>query len=360
MKIGILTFHCADNYGAVLQTYGLQEYLKGFGHNVYVINYCPQSIVDYYKAFQWEWLPNRTAMYNLWLLIRAVWILPIRLKRKRRFRQFVNSHINLSSRDMAFADLSYDAFIFGSDQIWNPNLTAGLDDIYFGRFPAAKGKKLIAYAASAGSCKNLLPYANVLQSLILNFHAISVRERSLADYLQKITNNTIYVTVDPVLLAGRSIYSKLAHKKISRKPYLLSFQLVYNELQSLIAKEIAKEKGLNVIELSSLESLKQCKLLVAESPESFLSLFLEASYVVTSSFHGTVFAILFEKDFNTVSLDAMQSERMSDLLRSLNLYDRLVIDGNQPTTASIDFNVLNKRLDELRASSQMFIKEALR
>lgn len=360
MKIGILTFHCADNYGAVLQTYGLQEYLKKIGHTVYVIDYRPDYLLRPYRIFNWEWISSLSVIRNLLLFLRAIFIVPTRLKRKKIFERFLRNHIDVCSVDLANLNSSFDAFFLGSDQIWNPQITSGLDKIYFGQFPAARGKKLIAYAASAGSCKYLLPYANVLQSLILNFHAISVRERSLADYLQKITNNTIHVTIDPVLLAGRSIYSKLAHKKISRKPYLLSFQLVYNELQSLIAKEIAKEKGLNVIELSSLESLKQRKLLVAESPESFLSLFLEASYVVTSSFHGTVFAILFEKDFNTVSLDAMQSERMSDLLRSLNLYDRLVIDGNQPTTASIDFNVVNKRLDELRASSQMFIKEVLK
>lgn len=361
MKIGILTFHCVPNYGAVLQTYGLQEYLKSLGHDVYVVDYRPEYLLRPYKIFKWKWDSSLSVIQNLLFLLRTVYVMPVRLKRKKLFERFVCAHLNAVPVDLSEMHSDFDAFILGSDQIWNPQITSGLDKVYFGHFPAAEGKKVIAYAASAGNCNYLLPYTSELHALISGLRAIGVREKLLADYLQQFVKTTIHITVDPVLLAGRSVYSPLTAKNSKRNPFLLSFQLGYNEQQSQISKNIARQKGLDLVELvSATESIKQRELLTTESPESFLSLFQEAEYVVTSSFHGTIFAILFEKDFNTISFDEKHSERMCDLLNSLDLCNRLVMNGQQIiVTTSIDYGHINERLSDLRASSQTFLRDAL-
>lgn len=359
MKIGILTFHCADNYGAVLQTYGLQEYLKSLGHEVYVIDYRPQYLLKPYRIFEWKRSPVQSAFRNLLLFFRAIWASPIRLKRKKEFSKFRHNWINLLSADCLGKDSNFDAFVFGSDQIWNPIITKGLDRVYLGQFPAAKGKKLIVYAASAGSSENLVSCISELQTFIPRFHAVSVREKSLSDYLQPRVGNPIPVVLDPVLLVGRNVYTQLLSRKKKRKPYLLSFQLLYSEKQSQIAEKIAQKKGLDFIELASYETFKH-KLLAAEGPESFLSLFQEASYIVTSSFHGTAFAILFEKDFNTIAFDDKQSERMSNLLCSLRLQDRLVVKAQLPVTERINYAYVNLILNNFRNVSRVFIYETLK
>ena len=359
MKIGILTFHCADNYGAVLQTYGLQEYLKSLGHEVYVIDYRPQYLLKPYRIFEWKRSPVQSAFRNLLLFFRAIWASPIRLKRKKEFSKFRHNWINLLSADCLGKDSNFDAFVFGSDQIWNPIITKGLDRVYLGQFPAAKGKKNIVYAASAGSSENLVSCISELQTFIPRFHAVSVREKSLSDYLQPRVGNPIPVVLDPVLLVGRNVYTQLLSRKKKRKPYMLCFQLLYNEKLSQIAEKVAREKKLDLVELASFESFMRREQLVTQSPENFLSLFYNADYIITSSFHGTVFAILFEKDFNTISFDDKKSERMSNLLSSLGLSDRLVFNGQKPVTENIDYASVNTKLSALRIASQAFIKNAL-
>lgn len=362
MKIGILTFHCVLNYGAVLQAYGLQEYLKKLGHTVYVIDYCPTYLLLPYKIFHWSWIPNLSVIRNLLLFLRAIFVIPVRLRRHKLFEHFVFTRLNIYSADLSDTNLDLDAFVLGSDQIWNPQITAGFDGIYFGQFPAAKGRKVIAYAASAGSTIYLDSVRDQFFALLSHVGAISVREKVLADYISEQSwDKAVDVTLDPVLLAGKEIYLPLISKSENRRPYVLSVQLVYNEMQSSFAKEIARQKGLELIELApSSESLKNRSLLMSEGPEVFLTLLWNADYVVTSSFHGLAFAILFEKEFNAVSLDIKHSERMHGLLAALGLDDRLIVSGQHLTASDrIDYSSINQILENLRSSSRTFIEKAL-
>ena len=108
MKIAILTFHCALNYGAIMQTYGLQEYLKKIGHEVYVIDYRPEYLLKPYRIFNWRWSLTLSVKRNIFLFIRTILVSLIRLKRKKSFSQFTKKYINLCSLD--FSNLSYMIF----------------------------------------------------------------------------------------------------------------------------------------------------------------------------------------------------------------------------------------------------------
>ena len=361
MKIGILTFHCALNYGALMQTYGLQEYLKRVGHEVFVVDYRPEYLLRPYKIFNWRWEPALSVVQNVLFLIRAFLVFPIRMKRKKGFSRFTKKYIHLYPMDFIDSTSDFDAFIFGSDQIWNPQITKGFDRIYFGQFPVAKRKRLVTYAASAGNVEHAKSNEKEFLSLLSSYTAISVREKSLADFINKqMEKPQVTVVVDPVLLAGRTVFEIIASKKRTGKSYLLVFQLSYDMTFTTrrIAESIAKSKGLEIVELvSSTESLKNRQLVETASPERFVSFFRDASYVVTSSFHGTVFSVLFEKDFTVV--DSFASERIANLLSALDLKERLAKNEKDVISDKMDYKQVNERLEKMRSISQTFLDRQL-
>lgn len=364
MKIGILTFHSAVNYGAVLQAYGLQEYLKSLGHDVYLIDYRPLYLSDPYNVFMWNWDKKLSAIRNILLLIRNLVVLPIRVLRRYRFKRFVRRFLSISPHLILYDKNSdFDAFIFGSDQIWNPNITRGLDRIFFGCFPAARNKRLVSYAASAGSIGNIEFVGKDFLSLLSTYTDIGVRERTIANYIHQHSSLLCRVTLDPVLLAGRAVFDSIALRQSVHRPYLLVFRLLWSTGTTIvdeIAKEIAKKRNLKIVELVSLESIRNLRSIASASPERFLSLFRYADYIITTSYHGTVFSILFEKDFNVVALDN-SIERMKCLLSNGDLDDRIIYgESDNIVSNRVDYDKVNTNLQDLRACSGSFIHQALK
>lgn len=358
MKIGILTFHCAINYGAVLQAYGLQEYLNLLGHEVYVIDYRPDYLTDAYKVFRWSYKNECSWKSNLKNLFREGLVMPIRVIRKFKFQRFVNKHLNLHKWDSTLS--TFDTFVFGSDQIWNPCITRGLDKVFIGSFKEAQGKKLIAYAASVGALQNLTSNDyRELKSHLSSFEKVGLREKTLYDLLS-VQLDCSAITVDPVLLAGINVFSKITDYVQIKTPYLLLFTLGRDERSVEVAYKIAKQKSLEVIEvLSSKESLYNAKIKQTLSPSEFLGYIKNASYVVTSSFHGTVFSILFQKDFNVITNSLTHGERIVQLLHSLGLQSRIV---ENDLNKVIEVNEINhfevsERLAVLTLVSREFISK---
>ena len=358
MKIGILTFHCADNYGAVLQAYGLQEYLSSFGHEVYIINYKPKYLTAPYRAFRNE-TPKGGIFIKLKYTFRNILIAPIRLKRNLAFRKFRKTFLNCINFDFNNTENNFDIFIFGSDQIWNPQITNGFDKIFFGDFSAIRGKKAISYAASAGSIANIngISDKKYIQKQLSNFYAIGVREESL---LKLLSPTPCSLTIDPVLLAGKDVFLNIANHHINGR-YLLLFQLYHDYKVEDIALKIAKEKGLPVVKInSSSESLKDKGIISNASPELFLSYLKNASYIVTSSFHGVAFSILFERNFTSVCLNTASGERVYNLLQQLGLQNRITtLNGHKYETNDIDYHTVKHLYEIFRDKSERFIHTAI-
>jgi len=363
MKIGILTFHCAINYGAVLQTYAMQEYLKGIGHEVRVADYRPDYLLAPYRLFPKGQNAGKPLPVRLRAWLRALCALPLRWRRRRKFRQFAQRRLHLLRFDPQGQNPDFDALVFGSDQIWNPRITGRFDKIYFGHFPAAEGTRRIAYAASAGSVDNIVPQAGRFFCLLRHYSSVSVREKSLAGYIRAARPDMHVPTVaDPVLLAGPSVFEGIALRRAVRKPYLLLFCLHAGDLKALRphAESIARQRGLTIVEMASMsESLRKPRQRNTESPEGFVSLLRHADYVVTSSFHGTAFAILFKKDFNAYSLQPSASERMADMLSLLGLSGRLIAESKPYRTGHISYGEADARLALLRKESATYLEKAL-
>lgn len=169
------------------------------------------------------------------------------------------------------------------------------------------------------------------------------------------------MVLDPVLLAGVSIFEKIATKKKVDKPYLLLFQLDRNDSVSLYVEKIAQKMGLQLVEMISWsESIKNRKLKQSLSPEDFLGYFKGASYIITTSFHGTAFSILFRKNFNVISCDVRTDERALSLLQSLGLEKRMCsIDDIFTMSIEIDYSFVDSKLQNLRDSSIYYLTQAM-
>lgn len=357
MKIGILTFHCAANYGAVFQTYGLQEVLMKLGHEVYVVDYRPDYLLEPYLPFKFHYNTKRSLLSNIKDYIRQYLLVnPTRKKRLRLFDDFQQKQLRLCPIS-AISELDF--IVFGSDQIWNTHITDGdYDDMFIGKTKIFEGKHLVAYAASAGYMEAVHNDEKLVRAL-LGFDALSVREDSLSRHLENALNAPVSVVLDPVLLAGKDIFYRVAKVPSLQKPYLLTFQLGGDSRVSQIGQQMAKEKGLIYREIrSSTESLNR-DILTSLSPSEVLGYFKQADYIITSSFHGTALSVLFEKSFNVVSISVRIDERADMLLTGLGLSSRKIIEEQQINDSRIDYNSVNAILERRRANSLAFLKENL-
>ncbi|MFL9710284.1 polysaccharide pyruvyl transferase family protein [Methylobacillus sp. Pita1] len=356
MKIGILTFHCAHNYGAVLQAYALQEYLKSLGHCVEVIDYRPEYLVKPYQ--------QRFIYYNnlIKLLGQLLWI-PSRILRSRKFDRFIVSNLDLSpfpfnAKEMI--DKSYDAYVLGSDQIWNASITGG-DPVFLGDFDRNEDSKIISYAASTevqkhGENVNFLNQA----SYLANFSAISVREDIFNKQIQPYLKKPVQTVLDPTLMVDSSIFDSLIVRKKSSK-YILVY-LMADDVN--VCDVIRSIKGVldidKVIRLRGHVGIGDLLNKYALSgPEDFVELFYNSDFVITTSFHGTAFAILFKKQFVSVVSEFRGSYRISSLLQALGLEDRMVYSINDIPKSNINYDIVESRLKELQKKSRDFLHQAL-
>lgn len=359
MKIGIFTFHCVMNYGAVLQAYGLQEYLKALGHDVFIIDYRPKYLLNPYNIFNRVPLAG-SPISRLKILIKYVFLIPIRLYRNYLFKYFVHKQLCVYKLDLNLIQSDFDAFVFGSDQIWNADITDGGDKIYYGCFNASENKALIAYSASSGSI-NCIRGNNkqLLEFALSRFQSISVREKELSNYIKGLFDVTVDVTCDPVILSGVSVFNRIAKKARRKRPYLLLFQVSRRGDVEQFAHKIASRLNLELINLVSGYMFVNGIFRKNISPELFLGYLKEAAYIVTTSFHGTAFSILFHKSFTTVSQNETIDERSLSLLRDVGLINRMSAVNLQPDLSEINYDMVDDKIVKLRNVSNDYLLSAL-
>jgi hypothetical protein len=350
MKIGIITFHCADNYGAVLQAFALYQKLAELfdASDIYIVDYQPKSIIKVYSLLN---------IKNMRGLISSILQLPFLLQRKYNFNKFRDLYFKL----LSLKDIDcLDYLVCGSDQIWNAEITNGLDPHYFGMIEGFKGK-VIAYGASDGG--NLTNNIDIFQSFLERFEFVSVREKSMMAPLEKYGKN-ITVVLDPVFLPDIIFWQKIAAGQKHRN-YILIYQLTQNDRLLENAYQLASHTGKQLIEITYGFPYKRIlktkhKVLASVSLADFLSLFIHADYIFTNSFHGTAFSIIFNKNFYTYFLPGndKRNNRIEDLLSDSNLRNRGFshIDFNGPEV--IDFSSVNSLLNKKKNEAIKFLKLA--
>lgn len=362
MKIGIITFHKAENFGAVLQCFALQTFLQSLNFDVKIIDYQSPHIRKVYQIVDFSIFKSE---YSSWKKIRMflgrLRTCIARIEKKKAYTSFRNRFLKLSTHVNNVNELPSDinAFVVGSDQMWNIALTGGIDDVYF------LNKKLeaikISYAVSSEiwAYKRLEDESKKIATLINDFSFLSVREEHFKRELQKYTPHQIQVCIDPSFLLNRDEYKKIL-KKPQYKKYVLAYHLVDSSVMTNIAEQVSCECNKDLIEIhagfAKYNDKKRHKSNLG--PTELLGYIANADIVFTTSFHGLAFSIIFEKQFWVI--DNGGNTRQKNLLIQLGLSDRLVksieeIRYNQP----IDYSEINKRLKPLVDYSIDYLKKSL-
>lgn len=363
MKVGIVTFHCALNYGALAQTYALQEFLKNNNYEVEIINYQPDYLTDPYRLFNYNRWASKSFKGKIKYLLLEPFLFIKRYKRHRKLISFVNKKLAVSPqifRKHSEINTKCDAFIFGSDQIWNPEITKGFDPIYFGDITPLKDSKKISYAASVEPSKLTESARKELVEHVASFKAISVRENSLADFLQAFTSKKIHTVLDPTLLVPVDVWKKIAVKPKVKEKYVLLYQARGgHQIPTKIAQQIANDINGKVVNVSGMEYPILKNSYQNTSVEEFIGYCMHADFIVTLSFHGTAFSVIFNKPFYSLDYNDNRNNRIKDLLQNLGLEDRLVNVNSNISYSEIDYTETNKKLDALKSSSASFLAQSL-
>lgn len=325
MKTGILTFHGSDNYGSVLQAYALVTYLNQKGIDAETVDYNFEHDYRQYKVFRtYKYKSSPKAFVS-----DCISFVP-HLKRRYNFAAFRRNYLRLSPKkiseveELSSITKDYDAFICGSDQIWNLDCTNGVNDAYFLRF-ADKDKLKIAYAPSIGSYSLIQEDKEKLRERLAEFDAISVRESSMLGVMEQIDSGLkAQVVLDPTMLLTAEDYkNELTAEPADGKyifVYILGGSKAYADILAY-AREAASQIGCKIRYIidnnNGLQRLPG-KDFSGCSPCDFLALLRDAEYVLTNSFHATVFSILFHKNFTSFERGA-STGRITDLLDLVDL-----------------------------------------
>ena len=350
-NIYTLTFHNADNYGALIQAIALQVTLQK-KYNTKLVDYRNVNINYSYKILNTK--NKKELIKNILFLFRV-------LKRKKNFSKFRNK-ISITERFNTINDLEKDnwasVIVVGSDQVWNPKITGGYDDFYFLNAELG-GVKKIAYAVSCGDVSNINGISNKEIDLIRSFDYISTRENTLKDYLEK-RNIQSKVVLDPSLLLERNEWNNIiSHDRLINEKYIFVYSVGNgtDEYYDYINK-IYSETGFLIVYFDRNDFKRKIKgrkkNYYSAGPDEFLNLLINAEYVITTSFHGMAMSIALNKEFAVIL--SSSPDRIKTLLTSLSLNDRIVSEDNiVDFSTKINWKIVNNNLKSLRKKSKEWL-----
>ncbi len=356
-KIGIITFHRAENFGAVLQCYALQEFLRSKGHDAYVIDYKNREIESNYEIINpWILISRKNIVISIKKYFYRFKFLKKRLEKKSKYRNFRGRYLRLLKvRDVS----SLDYVIAGSDQIWNMHLTGGFDSMYFLSHKCFENVGKLSYAASTDNNTSSIIYkeSRRISKALADFKVISVREQFLKDIMSDIVDKDISVTLDPSLLLSAEEYQSIADP-VSERSYVLLYQMTWSQEGRALAEKIANKNGWSMVEVLGGYGKSKNNIISFASPTELLGLISNAKIVVTTSFHGIVFSLIFHKEFWVI--DVGDNLRQKNILNKVGLNCRLVSCSEDANIfMPIDYNRVETELSQMRKSSADFLCDAL-
>ena len=369
MKVGILTFPNSKSYGATLQMYALSHTVRKLGHDAEIVNYFSE-----YMKNEGHLLSSGKSRSLLARLKKGASRL-LHLRMKRGFSAFEKKRMTLypkkqvSDRALLPAlSKRYDALICGSDQVWNPDIT-NEDLSYFLDF-CTEHTRRIAYAPSFGVRALSDGFAARAGEQLALFNALSVREEAGGALVHRMIGKTPLTVVDPTMLVSREEWSALerAHPAASGE-YILYYTIRRSESLMARCRALSRKMGIRVVVVGG-NALKRVKnsdpmleYAVDPSPEEWLYLLHHARLVMTNSFHGTAFSIIYRKDF-FVELSSATNSRLEQITSMLGLESRVLQSGREASgdllsTDACDYTEAERCLDAMCAVSMDYLKKAL-
>lgn len=365
-KIGILTFHTADNYGAVLQAYALKEYVSTkYSSNTEIIDFhTPGHDVEHYKIFK-KRHPN--AIKNI-ILNSFVALRYFAFKRKHRlFEAFRNDYLSLSKcryeseESLVVHEGDYDVYITGSDQVFNPYVP--YSNTYYLGFVKRPSIKKMSYAGSFGIA--VLPDTEKarIKELLSGFDYISCREENGLTILKDLGIENADFVCDPVFLLSTEQWSKIIANRMVQEDYIFVYDLNGGASLIEIAHNIKKGTGLKKIICATSKAIKhykdtECKYDVG--PLQLLSYIKYAKYVVTDSFHGSSLALILNTKVLIYVATPSTSSRLTSLTTKLGISSQLIDNSHLFELHSVTFNDYRNSLSEYVAQSVAFLDKSLK
>lgn len=376
MKIGIISINAHTkvlNFASPLHSYVFQEFLKKNGIESTIIDYKPVYYGKYdvrHPLFYYIDYPDNDPVVQNRLLKKWKNLFFEREKRYDLFEEFINKYYNktdkcYNAKILDTEDPGFDCYICVTDVIWKYNPKNGFDRGYLLACEQMKGKKKIAYAASRGAKGYTEEQAKEFFDYISDIDYISVREKSLQNYIQENSDLPVTHVVDPVFLMEKEFYYDLAVRP-KKKGYVLLY-VVMEKAKDLVkaAVKFAQAHDLEVIELSeNLEDEKipkgtHHKVIYDIGVEEWLGYMQDAEYIFTNSFHACCFSIIFGKQFFA---GARSGDKIDSVLDLFGLANRRIIKMNVESILQIpdiDYEIVNDRKKELVESSSDFILNAI-
>ena len=356
-KVAILTWHYYQNFGSALQCFALQTILENLGLDVKVINYrnpkfgsidIPKENLCYILAPILQRISKRFKLANLTF----------------RKKYIYETHLVRTTEEICRLSKHFDAVVFGSDQIWAPNL---LNTVYLGE-PIDKDVRKVSYAASIGL--NDIPDGIVskYKQLLNEFYAISIREHEGQKLLKTKCGIDSTVVLDPTLMIDAKVYEKMQREVNGvQKPYIFCYFLNKEHKYKERVIEYARNNDLEIIGVSDkVDDEEWMTRLTGLGADHFLWLINNAETIMTDSYHGSIFSLLFHKNLWIFQRFAennpiCQNSRIRQLQMNFNLEHRVVSATSQiDDSFSIDYSYFESQLKTLRASSIDFLKNALK
>lgn len=345
MKIGLITFHETTNFGSFLQTYSLYTAINNLGYDCEVVDYKCESIR---KRELPKTKPESYSLKNIVLYF----ILERKLQRKfASFQNTVHKCMKLSKPyykyNIAEADKEYDAFVVGSDMLWNLSITDH-DMVYFLDFVKDKRKKY-AFSTSIGNRwndKEIVAVCPFLQ----DFRRISLREKDSVNWMSGFLEKKIESVCDPTMLLDKNIWEQLIENKIKNKDnYILIY--FYDPQMMKDAKKYAARHKYKILFINYGKPVKGVKNIHPYHISDFLSLIKHAKSVFTASYHGMLFSIYFEVPFYCYMRENGNNVRFYSVFNRLNLWQCYRKSGDAFKETVIDYGKVAEAVKEWRAES---------
>lgn len=377
-KIGLVSVH-NPNYGSMLQTYALHTYLNGIGADNEIILYTKKNDLRQMRRLmniQLVLMKGRVVYRDIYCKLFHSDISKQLSLRMSKFEDFKNKHFKFSRNRIGWKDLlttnqDYDTFIIGSDQVWNP-INIGTD--FFNLLFTEDKKYRISYASSFGvSC---IPNSQIKKTkqYLERIQCLSTREKTGVEIIKDLTGRDAELVCDPTLLVSKNLWDKLkGEKRFINEKYIFCYFLGNNPEHRDFANRFKAKTGYKLVALQHLDELILSDVNFADikpfdvGPAEFVNLISNAEFVLTDSFHGTIFSLLYHKRFFTFSRFESSSKgstnsRVISLLEMMGVKEHHIkatqaIDDCLNVEA--DFDLIDKKIDIFRQKSREYLHKAL-
>lgn len=362
-RIGTISYniYCNfTNYGSALQTWALHQAIKKLGYTPVLVDYCPDILADKdpLNPFGNMWDKDEESRRMVELTMPAIHT------NYRKFDQFYHECFTRTSKsytsanfDKVVSDEKLDGFVCGSDTIFCPD-EFGFDDGYYANYSIMRGRS-VSYAASFGDPHFTEETYKILNERLQNFKALGIREEQMIPYLKQHTDILVQRVVDPTLLLNADEYERITADRQCKEKYILLYARRYSPKMEAYADKLAKENRCRIIDISlrAINAEQGHIMRYDAGVEEFLSLVKNAEYVVTNSFHGMIFSVLFRRPFVIFSREQCDN-KIEELLALFGLSDRMMVTGDEQLD-EINYDKVHRNIQSAREKSLSFLKMEL-